>query len=176
MARVFVGVGSNIDPEANVPRALKLLARDVPVLAISTFYRTPALGRPNDPPFVNGVIEVGDTFGPRELKRALERTEAALGRRRQPDRFAPRTIDLDLLVYGDRNETSDELKLPHPDIVHRRFVAAPLFELAPTLVLPGSGTAIGEAVKSLEPFPMEPLSGLTQQLRKELLHEGRDQP
>jgi len=119
---------------------------------------------------------VGDGLGPLELKRALERIEAALGRRRQTDRYAPRNIDLDLLVHGNLNETSDELKLPHPDLVHRPFVAAPLFELAPTLVLPGSGIGIEEAVNSLEPFPMEPLPGLTRQLRKELLHEGRDQP
>jgi 2-amino-4-hydroxy-6-hydroxymethyldihydropteridine diphosphokinase len=171
MARVFVGVGSNIDPEGNVPRALKLLKGEVPVLATSTFYRTRAWGRPSDPQFVNGVIELGDSLGPLELKRTLRRVEEAVGRQRQPDRYAPRTIDLDLLLHGDRVESTKELTLPDPEILRRPFIAIPLFELAPSLVLPDSGMAIREAVKLLEPFPMEPMPDFTDHVRKELAHE-----
>ncbi len=89
LMRVFVGVGSNVEPNANVKSALLTLDRAVGVRALSTFYRTPALDRPNDPPFVNGVIEVRNALGPLQLKQLLRRTEQDLGRRRGSDRYAP---------------------------------------------------------------------------------------
>src|SRR5262249_35540568 len=90
MARGFVGVGSNVDPEENVARGLRLVDAEVGVRSVSTFYRTPALDRPQDPPFVNGVIEVGDEPGPLEMKALLQRVEHRLGRKRTEDRYGPR--------------------------------------------------------------------------------------
>ena len=90
--RVFVGVGSNIAPEENVTRALRLLDGEIGILGISTFYRTPALNRPEEPPYVNGVVEVGDALGPFDLKELLQHIERALGRERAADRYAPRAI------------------------------------------------------------------------------------
>jgi dihydroneopterin aldolase/2-amino-4-hydroxy-6-hydroxymethyldihydropteridine diphosphokinase len=160
MPRVFVSVGSNVDPEKNVTRALRLLNHELGIRAISTFYRTPALNRPQDPPFVNGVIELGDALGPLDLKKVLQNIERAVGRERTADRDAPRTVDLDLLLYGDR--------VPHPDIRERPFVAIPLLELAPNLILPDSGTALRSIVDSLPRYPMEPLADLTRRLRTEV--------
>src|SRR5262249_58318652 len=114
---------------------MRLLQRELGIRAISTFYRTPALKRPADPPFFNGVVEVGNALGPLEVKKRLRQIEQALGRERTADRFAPRTVDLDLIIYGDEVMSSDELALPHPDIVERPFVAIPLLELAPDLIL-----------------------------------------
>ena len=170
MARVFVSVGSNVDPEANVRRAMRLLQRELGIRAVSTFYRTPALNRPADPPFVNGVVEVGDALGPLEVKKRLRQIEQALGRERTADRFAPRTVDLDLIIYGDEVMSSDELKLPHPDIVERPFVAIPLLELAPDLILPDSRRPLRSVVSSLAPYPMQPLDELMRQLRTEVAH------
>jgi 2-amino-4-hydroxy-6-hydroxymethyldihydropteridine diphosphokinase len=170
MPRVFVSVGSNVDPEENATRARRLLDAEVGVRSVSTFYRTPALNRPQDPTFVNGVVEVGDALGPFELKTLLQRIERTLGRERGSDRYAPRTLDLDLLLYGDQVLSSEALMLPHPDIRDRAFVAIPLLELAPDLVLPDSGMKLRSIVDSLRPYPMEPIRDLTRRLRTEVAH------
>ena len=170
MARVFIGVGSNVDAEKNVARGLRVLDAELGVRSVSTFYRTPALDRPQDPPYANGVIEVDDALGPAEAKALLQRIEHALGRERTEDRYAPRPIDLDLLLHGDRVLSSDALTLPHPDIRSRAFVAIPLLELAPDLALPDSGVALRSIVDSLPPYPMEPLRDLTRRLRSEVAH------
>ncbi len=164
MTRVFIGVGSNVEPEVHVRRALARLDEAIGVLGVSTFYATPALGRPSDPPFVNGVVEVGDRLPPAPLEALLSSIEDAEGRRRSVDRFAPRTIDLDLLLHGDAVSTAP--RLPHPDVTSRRFVALPLLELAPDLVLPGSGLRLASIVEALPAHPMEPLPGLTRELKE----------
>ncbi len=171
MARVFVGVGSNVEPEVHVPRALARLADTVGIVRVSTFYRTPALERPSDPPFVNGVVEVRGELPPAGLKRVLAGIEDAEGRRRGDDRFAPRPIDLDLLVHGEAVSTAPELPLPHPDVARRRFVALPLLELAPELSLPGSGARLADVARTLPPTPMEPVPALTRALRRRFVDE-----
>ena len=170
MPRVFVSVGSNVDPETNVGRAIRLLQPELGVRAISTFYRTPALKRSADPPFVNGVVEVSDALGPLEVKKRLRQIEQSLGRERTADRFAPRTVDLDLIIYGDEVTSWGELTLPHPDIMERPFVAIPLLELAADLVLPDSRKPLRSLVSSMAPSPMQPLGELTRQLRTEVAH------
>ncbi len=163
MARVFVGVGSNVEPERHVPRALAHLDDAVGLVRVSTFYVTAPLGRPADPPFVNGVVEVRDALAPAPLKALLGRIETAEGRRRGTDRFAPRPVDLDLLLHGDAVSTSPPL--PHPDVTTRRFVAVPLLELAPELTVPGSGARLAALVEALPPWAMEPAGELTDLLR-----------
>ena len=170
MPRVFVAIGSNIDPEKNVLLGLRLVDAEVGVRSVSSFYRTPALDRPQDPAFANGVIEVGDALGPFEMKALFKQLERALARERTDDRYAPRTLDLDLLLHGDHVVSSDALKLPHPDIRARAFVAIPLMELAPDLILPDSGTPLRSIVDSLPPYPMEPIRDLTRRLRAEVAH------
>jgi len=170
MPRVFVAVGSNVDPEENVMRGVRLLGAEVVFRNVSTFYRTPALDRPHDPPFANGVIEVDAELDPFEMKALLRRIELTLGRERTDDRYAPRTLDLDLLLHGDQVLASDGISLPHPDIRARAFVAIPLLELAPDLVLPDSGTPLRSIVDSLPSYPMEPLRDLTRRLRAEVAH------
>jgi len=170
MPRVFVGVGSNVESEENVVRGLRLVDTELGVRGVSSFYRTPALERPLDPPFVNGVIEIGDALGPLETRAVLKRLERMLGRTRSDDRYGPRTLDLDLLLHGDQVLSSDALKLPHPDIKTRAFVAIPLLELAPDLSLPDSGMPLRSIVDSLPSYPMEPLRDLTRRLRAEVAH------
>jgi 2-amino-4-hydroxy-6-hydroxymethyldihydropteridine diphosphokinase len=165
-ARVFVGVGSSIDPAEHVPRALASLDRGAGLLGLSTFYRTAAIGRPEDPPFVNGVVEVRDVLAPAPLKALLARIEEDEGRRRGTDRWAPRTIDLDLLLHGDTVSAVLGLPLPHPDVARRRFVALPLLELAPELELPGSGGRLSAVAEALPPFPMVADEALTRELRR----------
>jgi dihydroneopterin aldolase/2-amino-4-hydroxy-6-hydroxymethyldihydropteridine diphosphokinase len=169
MPRVFVGVGSNIDPERNVREALRLLRRRVPVAAISTFYRTDPEGRPEQPPFYNGVVEIATDIPPEELKRSvLRQIEDELGRRRTDDKYAPRTIDLDVLVYGDRVARSDEITVPDPQIESRAFLAVPLYELAPDLVMPGSGVPLRDVAATFEGHDMKPLIEYTEALREDV--------
>lgn len=138
-ARAFIAVGSNLDAERNVATALELLGHLVRVAAVSSFYRTPALGAPGSPSFLNGVIEIETELEPRELKRlVLLEVENKLGRERGDDPNAPRSIDLDLVLYGNLVCSEEELALPAPEILERAFVALPLLELEPELVLPGT--------------------------------------
>jgi 2-amino-4-hydroxy-6-hydroxymethyldihydropteridine diphosphokinase len=166
MARVFVGVGSNIEPGFHVLRALQRLDEAAGVVGVSTFYATQALERPGDPPFLNGVVELADAMPPEALKALLRRIEQDEGRQPNPDRFAPRPIDLDLLLHGDVVSAAAGLQLPHPDVVSRRFVTLPLLELAPELLLPGSGERLAAVARKLPPWPMVPDRRLTTHLKR----------
>jgi 2-amino-4-hydroxy-6-hydroxymethyldihydropteridine diphosphokinase len=173
MTVAYVGVGSNVDPEFNVLEALRRLAARVRVTGVSTFYRTAPLGAPGSPAFVNGVWRAETELGPRELKLgALRVVEDELGRRRSGDRNAPRTIDLDLLVHGDEVVREPGLEVPDPELLVRPFAAWPLWELAPELVVPGSGRRLADAVQELARGGMEPLPELTRRLRVEVEHES----
>jgi 2-amino-4-hydroxy-6-hydroxymethyldihydropteridine diphosphokinase len=174
MARAFISIGSNIDPETNVRNAVHRLGSTARVTAISTVYRTEPVGPPGQPWFYNCVVEIETDLAPRELKfRLLRSIESELGRTRSSDIFASRTIDLDLILYDELVMTAPDLALPDPDIPQRPFLAIPLDELAPGLVLPGSGLRVQEAAAALSPNSMKPLSAYTEHLRKEFLHERK---
>jgi len=164
--QAFIGVGSNIDPEINIPHALDLLRQSVRITGISTFYRTPALGREDQPPFYNGVVAVDTELPPCELKFAeLRRIEERLGRWRGADRYAPRTIDLDLILYDDLVIEDEDLILPDPEIAQRAFLAVPLCELAPALVLP-DGRAVCNIVEELSAQSLEALPEFSHKLHE----------
>ncbi|MHB1457323.1 MAG: 2-amino-4-hydroxy-6-hydroxymethyldihydropteridine diphosphokinase [Armatimonadota bacterium] len=165
MSRVFIGVGSNINPETNIPDALSFLAHHSKIQGISTFYRTSPIYRPDQTPFINGVFEIQTDLTPSELKHILRQIESKLGRIRTDDKYASRTIDLDILVYDDLIITSPELTIPDPDIRNRAFAAIPLCELAPDLIIPGLAEPISDIAKSFEADQMDPLIGFTDLLR-----------
>ena len=152
-----ISVAGNLEPEKNLPRALKLLGKITELVALSTFYRTAAIGRPEQPDYLNGVAAVRFGGDARSLKLARLRViEMQLGRVRGFDRYAPRTIDLDLLLFGNEVIDEDGLVLPDPDLWRRPFLAAGVLELAPELVVPGTGKLVREladleAVSRLEP-------------------------
>ncbi len=170
MARAFVSVGSNIRPAANVRAALRRLARMDRLVALSTVYRTEAIGRPGQPAYYNCVAELRTSRSPAALKvEVLRPIEAALGRVRAADRFAPRTIDLDLIVYGRRVESGPDLTLPDPLILRRPFLAAGLAELAPGLSLPPWGGPIRRIAAGMGRDRMTPLDAYTAALRREVV-------
>ena len=172
MARAFIGVGSNINPEENVRGALRLLGQQVRIAGVSTVYRTRALDRPGQPQFYNCVVGIETEIPAAELKRSvLRRIEHELGRVRSADKYAPRTIDLDVLIYGDMVVETEGVVIPDPEIARRAFLAIPLHELAPDLVLPGSGRRIAEAAAQLGSQEMEPLPRYTELLRRDVAHE-----
>ena len=128
-SQAFIAVGSNIDPEDNIIAALILLTGRTRVKRSSTFYRTEPIGSPGQPEFVNGLWQIEAGLGPVQIRDDLLRPiEDELGRIRSADKFVPRVIDLDLVLYGDFVADNGTLKLPHPDIV-RPFVHIPLMEL-----------------------------------------------
>ena len=148
---VFIGFGSNIDPGVNVPRGLELLAGHVTVRRVSTVYRTPPIGRPEQAAYRNGVWQIETSVSAWQLKFELLRPiEAELGRIRTEDRHAARPIDLDVLIWGDATLDEPDLRVPDPVIRERVFVAVPLLELAPELRLPGTGESLGDIVAGMD--------------------------
>lgn len=168
MTRAYIGVGSNLMPEANVPAALRLLAGQVRLVGISAFYASPAEGRPEQPDYANGVVAIETDRTPEALKsEVLRPIEARLGRRRTADRFAARPIDLDLLLFGTLSRSGPELRLPSPDIERRAFVAVPLAELAPDLVVGETGVRLRDLAAGFSLTGLRPLPALTARLKRD---------
>ena len=140
--RVFVGLGSNVGDRLGYLRAAVASLRatdDIEVVAASTVYETDPVG-PEQPDFLNAAVALETDLAAEELLRIFKRIEVDLGRVPR-ERWGPREIDLDLLVYGDRRLETDDLVVPHPQIAARTFVLVPLEELAPALDIPGVGDA-----------------------------------
>jgi 2-amino-4-hydroxy-6-hydroxymethyldihydropteridine diphosphokinase len=136
----WVGIGANLgDAHANVLDALDRLTwtPGVRLLRASSLYRTAPIDSSGDD-YINAVAEVDTSLSPRALLAALHGIEQAHSRER-PYRNAPRTLDLDLLIYGDETIATATLTVPHPRMHERAFVLAPLAELAPGLDIPGRG-------------------------------------
>ena len=143
MTRSFVGLGANLEePRRQIERALELLAAEhgVEVVAASTLRETDPVGYEDQPRFLNGAAELRTSLSARELLERLLAIEQRLGRvRGEGQRFGPRTIDLDLLLYGDASIDEKGLQIPHPRLHERRFALEPLAELDPALEIPGRG-------------------------------------
>ncbi len=138
----YVGIGSNLaDPRAQVLRAMDRIASllDVQLVLRSGLYGSHPLGPADQPDFVNAVAGVLTRLQPLTLLRELRAIEQAFGRPAVREKWGPRILDLDLLVYGRIRNNDPELLLPHPGIVERNFVLYPLAEIAPELEVPGVG-------------------------------------
>jgi len=142
VTRAYVGLGANLGPrEVTLLRAADLLAAadGVEVVAVSQLRETDPVGFVEQPPFLNGAIALDTSLSPRAVLELLLEIEEELGRVRG-ERWGPRTVDLDLLVYGDERVDEDGLHVPHPRLHERRFALEPLAELDPELVIPGLGS------------------------------------
>jgi 2-amino-4-hydroxy-6-hydroxymethyldihydropteridine diphosphokinase len=140
--RAYVGLGANLgERELTLRRAIELLeAQDgIEVVGVSRFRETDPVGVLQQPRFVNGVAAVETSLTPGELLEALLGVERMLGRVRDGMRWGPRTIDLDLLLYGGEMVDEPGLRVPHPRLHERRFALEPLAELDPDAVVPGVG-------------------------------------
>ncbi|HYZ19758.1 MAG TPA: 2-amino-4-hydroxy-6-hydroxymethyldihydropteridine diphosphokinase [Gaiellaceae bacterium] len=142
MEEAYVGIGSNLgDRERNVRRAIELLRADaqIQVIAVSELRETDPVGFVDQPRFLNGAVHVRTVLPPRALLERLLEIERTLGRVRTAARYGPRTIDLDLLLYGDEVVDEPGLRIPHPRLAERRFALEPLLDLDPALSVPGRG-------------------------------------
>jgi 2-amino-4-hydroxy-6-hydroxymethyldihydropteridine diphosphokinase len=143
VTRAYVGLGSNMgDRERMLWSAVHMLAfnPDVEVVAVSSIRETEPVGIVEQPPFLNAAAALDTELGPRALLDLLLSLERELGRTRDGPRFGPRTIDLDLLLYGDQIVDEPGLTVPHPRLEERRFVLEPLAELDATLTVPEKGS------------------------------------
>jgi 2-amino-4-hydroxy-6-hydroxymethyldihydropteridine diphosphokinase len=133
----YIGLGSNLgDREASIREAARLIG----ARRLSTVAETEPWGNEQQPMFLNAVAEVETELDPRPLLDRLLEVERQLGRERDGVHWGPRTIDLDLLLYGDNVIDEPGLTVPHPFLRERRFVLEPLAELAPAALVPGLGT------------------------------------
>lgn len=160
MTAAYVGLGSNLaDPVAQVRRALDELDRipGVRITARSPLYRSPPLGPSDQPDYINAVAALDTGLAPLELLAALRDIEARHGRRRDGVRWGPRSLDLDILLYGDVVMSTPELTLPHPGLPERAFVLYPLFDVAPQLAVPGKGTVseLRELISGAPPLRLD---------------------
>lgn len=156
--RIYLGLGSNLGERleslAAAVRALE--RRGVHTLRSSRVYETDPVGGPPQPDYLNAVIEVDTTLEPLDLLGACLEVEAELGRERS-ERWGPRTIDIDLLTYGDREIHEPNLTIPHPHMHERGFVLVPLLELDADPLLPGGRSATtltlgASALTSVRPY------------------------
>jgi len=148
----YVGLGANLgDPRLQLQEALARLAdsEEIEVVKVSSFYLNPPMGPPDQPWYINAVAQVRTRLTPEELLRVLHRVEQEMGRFRQ-ERWGPRLIDLDLLLYDGEILLGPDLRLPHPEMQHRSFVMVPLVEVAPQAWHPALKKTAAELLAELD--------------------------
>lgn len=150
MSTIYLGIGSNVGHrEAHLARALELLSERVKITQVSSIYQTEPMGYADQPWFLNMACEGKTLLDPFELLAFLKGIEARMGR--QPSfPNGPRIIDIDILFYDDRTIASEYLTIPHPRIGERRFVLAPLSEIAPDWIHPESGRTVSELLSLVD--------------------------
>jgi 2-amino-4-hydroxy-6-hydroxymethyldihydropteridine diphosphokinase len=139
----YVGIGSNLNSPADQVRSALQDLRQIPqsvLVSSSSLYRSAPMGPPDQPDFINAVAAVLTQCSADDFLRNLARIEHEHGRQRGAEKWGPRVLDLDLLVFGAHQQSSASLTLPHPGIAARNFVLLPLSEIAPQLWVPGLGS------------------------------------
>lgn len=151
MTPVYLAIGSNLaSPLAQVNAALSAL-RQIPesqVVAVSSLYRTPPLGPPDQPDYLNAAVALDTRLSAEALLDHTQRIELQQGRERKAERWGPRTLDLDMMLFGDDVIATPRLTVPHYDMKNRGFMLWPLFEIAPDLHFP-DGTSLRAVLDSL---------------------------
>ena len=169
LTRAYIGVGSNINPVENIEKALVKLTKHVAVTGISTFHNTSPVGDSDQDDFMNGVLQIATSCSAGDLKFSVLRTiESELDRQRTEDTCAPRTIDLDLLLWGELVSSEPRLRVPDPDIYTRPFIAFPLMELDPDLRLPDTGMCISDVTKMMSNDVLWPDIPFTRKLQRSI--------
>ena len=155
--KAYVGLGANLgEREATIRAALEQIALlpETQVVQVSSLYDTAPVGELDQPNFLNAVAVLETGLDARALFWNMLLIERRLGRVRQPARrYAPRTLDLDLLLFGDEEIDLPDLKVPHPEMARRAFVLVPLVEVDPHAVHPALGLTMRDLLSRLEPRP-----------------------
>jgi 2-amino-4-hydroxy-6-hydroxymethyldihydropteridine diphosphokinase len=149
MARVFLSLGSNLGHRLGfLQRAVEAIDQlpDTEVVRVSKIYETEPVGMREQPDFLNAAVEITTTLAPAELLKRLKAIEREVGRL-ETFRYGPREIDIDILYYDGITEHLPDLEIPHPEIGRRRFVLAPLCDLAPELIDPVAGLRVDRMLR-----------------------------
>nr|WP_208091911.1 2-amino-4-hydroxy-6-hydroxymethyldihydropteridine diphosphokinase [Cronobacter turicensis] len=148
----FIALGSNLaEPLSQVNNALAALAR-IPhsrIVATSSFYRTPPLGPQDQPDYLNAAVALETTLAAEALLDNTQRIELEQGRVRKAERWGPRTLDLDIMLFGDATINTERLTVPHYDMKNRAFMLLPLSEIAPALRFP-DGERLADVLERLD--------------------------
>ncbi len=145
----YISAGSNLgDRRANLTRAFNELATKdhIDVISVSSLYETEPWGWTDQPNYFNCVFKVRTALQPDDLLRLLKAIERVAGRKPGGERWSPRELDLDILIYGELIIDSSKLTIPHPELINRRFVLLPLVELCPDLAIPAKGRTVKQAL------------------------------
>ncbi|CCJ91940.1 2-amino-4-hydroxy-6-hydroxymethyldihydropteridine diphosphokinase [Cronobacter turicensis] len=152
MTLAFIALGSNLaEPLSQVNNALAALAR-IPhsrIVATSSFYRTPPLGPQDQPDYLNAAVALETTLSAEALLDNTQRIELEQGRVRKAERWGPRTLDLDIMLFGDATINTERLTVPHYDMKNRAFMLLPLSEIAPALRFP-DGERLADVLERLD--------------------------
>ncbi|WP_312273053.1 2-amino-4-hydroxy-6-hydroxymethyldihydropteridine diphosphokinase [Pseudescherichia sp.] len=143
MTRVYIALGSNLaSPLSQVTAAIEALGAipNSQIVAVSGFYRTPPLGPQDQPDYLNAAVALETSLAPEALLDHTQRIELDQGRVRKAERWGPRTLDLDIMLFGDETIATPRLTVPHYDMKNRGFMLWPLFEIAPELHFPDGET------------------------------------
>lgn len=155
MTLVYIALGSNLaSPLEQVQAAIRALG-DIPhsrVVNVSSFYRTPPLGPQDQPDYLNAAVALETTLAPDALLDHTQRIELQQGRVRKAERWGPRTLDLDIMLFGNQVINTERLTVPHYDMKNRGFMLWPLFEIAPELVFP-DGETLQARLTTFPPCP-----------------------
>ena len=157
---VFIGLGSNLEQPVNQVKKARVAINDlekVQEVAFSSLYQSLPMGQKNQPDYINAVMAVNTSLKPIALLRCLQQFENQQGRVRKGERWTARTLDLDILLYGDQQIDIPDLQIPHYGIADRAFVLYPLYEIAPELDIPGFGHISGLIAK----IPFDGLEKMT---------------
>ena len=157
MTTAYIALGSNLaSPLEQVNAAVQAIGEipDSRIVAVSSFYRTPPLGPQDQPDYLNAAVALETTLAPEELLNHTQRIELQQGRVRKAERWGPRTLDLDIMLFGDEVINTERLTVPHYDMKNRGFMLWPLFEIAPDLTFP-EATPLGEYLARC--FPQKPV-------------------
>ncbi|MBD8162379.1 2-amino-4-hydroxy-6-hydroxymethyldihydropteridine diphosphokinase [Erwinia persicina] len=152
MIRVYLALGSNLaDPLHQVHSALHALAAmpETTLVATSSLYRTPPYGPPDQPDFLNAAVALDTRLDAESLLNHTQRIELEQGRVRKAHRWGPRTLDLDIMLFGEQTLNTPRLTVPHYDMLNRAFMLLPLLEIAPALCLP-DGTRLADILARLD--------------------------
>lgn len=153
MTRVYLAIGSNLaSPLEQVNAALAALA-EIPesqLVAVSDFYRTPPLGPQDQPDYLNAAVALETTLAPEALLDHTQRIELQQGRERKAHRWGPRTLDLDIMLFGEMQIDTPRLTVPHYDMKNRAFMLLPLAQIAPDLRFP-DGDKLSDLLANLDP-------------------------
>ena len=153
MTRVYIAIGSNLaSPLEQVNAALAALA-EIPesqIVAVSDFYRTPPLGPQDQPDYLNAAVALDTALAPEALLDHTQRIELQQGRERKAHRWGPRTLDLDIMLFGELQMNTPRLTVPHYDMKNRAFMLLPLAQIAPDLRFP-DGDNVTDLLANLDP-------------------------